>query len=181
MMKGVYLEAELLRSDAFRRLSRWSLQVYLLFLTKRVMVKHKGKQGRTEKHIVTNNGKITFSYSEAEKRGIGRREFRNSIDELIDRGFLDIIHQGAGGRANDFTLYYLADRWRKWGTPEFQPTLKPRVKDTREGRGWAQVNSKSRKSSVTNMSLMKPVSSDTNDTPNKIKLTFRVADLTPEN
>lgn len=180
-MKGVFLEAELMRSDAFRSLSRWAMQTYLHFLTKRVMATHKAKQGRNQQRVIVNNGEITFSYSEAEKIGIGRREFRNSIDELIDRGFLDITHQGAGGRAKDFTLYHLADRWRKWGQPDFQPTKKPRSKDTRQGRGWALVNSRKRKSPVTNTSPKKPVSGNGSVTPNEIKQTFRMADMTPEN
>lgn len=176
-MKGIFLEDDLVRSEAFRSLSRWALKVYLHFLTKRAFAKSKVKPGRKVKKVIVNNGEIIFSYSEAEKIGIGRREFRNSIDELIDRGFLDITHQGAGGRAKDFTLYHLGERWREWGQSDFVPTRKPRVKDTRQGRGWALVNTMKKKKPVTKLTPKKAVPSVKSATSNEFKRVFGVTDL----
>jgi len=178
-MQGIYLEAELLNSKAFRSLSKWAAQVYLRFLAKRVITKEKHKSKSSSRRIV-NNGEIVFCYSEAEKMGIPRREFRNAVDELIAKGFLDINHQGAGGRARDMTTYYVADRWKKWNTPDYKPTKNPRVKDTIQGRGWAAFNAKKKQLSVTNITPETPLSSDKNDTPKGKNKVFRVANMSPE-
>ncbi|MFA7347040.1 MAG: hypothetical protein WCZ86_04700 [Desulfurivibrionaceae bacterium] len=177
-MRGVYLEAELMNSDAFKSLSKWGMHVYLRFLTKRVIAKEKHKSKSDSRRIV-NNGKIVFCYSEAEKGGIPRREFRNGLDELIDKGFIDIDHQGAGGRSKDMSTYYVADRWMKWGKPDYQTTKKPRVKDTLLGRGWAAYNAQKKQLSVTNMTPETPLSSDKIDTPKGKTKVFRVTNMTP--
>ncbi len=110
MTKNIWFDKNLLRSSAFRSLTKWSLLVYLDFLRKRQMeqLKH---QKRSDNWIVKNNGEIVYPYSEAEKKGVGRREFRNAIDELIAKGFLDIAHQGSGGRSGDMTKYFIDNRW----------------------------------------------------------------------
>ncbi|MCI5136835.1 MAG: hypothetical protein D3922_00110 [Candidatus Electrothrix sp. AR1] len=115
--------------------------VYLDFLAKRQMEKRKDAK-RSDEWIIRNNGEIVYPYSEAEKKGIGRREFSKAIDELINMGFLDITHQGSGGRAGDMTKYFLDDRWKDYGTPSFRPPKKPRLKDTRSGRGWNAYHAK---------------------------------------
>ena len=89
---------------------------------------------------------------------IREREFRNSLDELIDKGFLDINHQGTGGRKGDVSTYSLGHRWRKWNTPEYQPTPNPRKKDTRQGRGWAAWNARKKQSSMTILPANPPLS-----------------------
>lgn len=140
-MKGVFLEKALLESEAFRSLSRWGLLVYLRFLQKRVIVKDKhGK--RSDSYRITNNGQIFFPYKEADDIGIAPREFRNALDELQERGFIDIAVYGKGGRSGDATLYLIDERWRNFGTSSFKPASKPRIKDTRQGRGWAAFNAR---------------------------------------
>ena len=178
-MRGVYLEAELLNSEAFRSLSKWGLQVYLRFLTKRVMVKAKHKS-KSDSHSIANNGEIVFCYSEAEKMGIGRREFRNALDEQIAKGFLDINHQGAGGRSRDSSTYFVCDRWKNWNTPDYKQTPNPRAKNTRQGQGWSVFNARKNQSSVTYLSPVTPLSSDKTDTPKGKKKAFRVAKMSPE-
>ena len=119
---------------------------------------------RSDEWVIRNNGEIVYPYAEAEKKGIGRREFRNAIDELIEKGFLDITHQGSGGRSGDMTRYHIDERWREHGTSNFRPAKKPRRKDTRDGRGWSAYHL-SKKSSVTNLTLKKAVSSNKSVTP----------------
>jgi hypothetical protein len=140
-MRGIFLEADLLNSTAFRSLSRWAFFVYLRFLQKRVLekIKHKSK---SDSFRIVNNGEIIFLYREAKKCGIDERAFRNALDELIEKGFLDIARQGKGGRSGESTLYFLGTRWRDYGTDRFRPTQNPRVKDTIQGRGWAAFNAK---------------------------------------
>ena len=164
MNQIICFDKSLLRSKAFRSLSKWSLLVYLDFFRKRQMEKVKHKS-RSAEWIIRNNGDIVYPYLEAEKRGIGRREFRNAIDELIEKGFIDITHQGSGGRARDMTTYFIDDRWKDYGTESFRPAKKPRMKDSRKGVGWSAVHANKKKSSVTEMSPGKSVSSNKSITP----------------
>lgn len=162
--KNIWFDKDLLRSSAFRSLSKWSILVYLDFLRKRQMEPVKQRK-RSDSWIIKNNGEIVYPYSEAEKKGIGRREFRNAIDQLIRKGFLDITHHGSGGRSGDMTKYFLADRWRDYGTPSFRPAKKPRKKDTRTGRGWSVFNANKKKASVTKVTPIMIDSSNKTDTP----------------
>jgi hypothetical protein len=140
-MKGVYLEGDLIQSEAFRSLSRWGLLVYLRFFQKRVMVKE-NRKGKATVHRIANNGEIVFPYREALALGIDERAFRNAIDELISKGFLDITRPGKGGRSGESTLYLIDTRWRDYGTERFRPPQKPRIKNTIQGRGWAAYNAR---------------------------------------
>ena len=137
----IWLETELLNSDVFRSLSRWGILVFLRFMQKRAFVKQKHKS-KSNSYAIANNGEIVFPYREAVARGISERAFRNALDELLDKGFLDIARRGKGGRSGDATLYFIDDRWKHYGTDRFQPPKKPRIKDTVQGRGWAQYNAK---------------------------------------
>ena len=139
----IYVEKELIASGAFRSLSRWAILVYLDLLSKRLMQSAGKRKGKRVWHCV-NNGEIQFTYSEAAAKGIGSREFRSAIDELQENGFIDIKHQGRGGRkpasgSGDATLYWIDDRWKDYGTDDFKPPRNPRKKDTRSDRGWHKI------------------------------------------
>ncbi len=91
-----------------------------------------------------NNGEIVFTYSEALAKGYSRQQFVNGIDELQAKGFIDITHQGTGGRkpnngAGDYTTYWIDDRWEDYGTDDFKPARNPRKKDTRKGQGFGYI------------------------------------------
>lgn len=164
MNQIICFDKSLLRSKAFRSLSKWSLLAYFDFLRKRQMEQVKNKK-RSVEWVIKNNGDIVYPYLEAEKKGIGRREFRNAIDELIGKGFIDITHQGSGGRSSDMTRYFIDDRWKDYGSESFRPPKKPRHKDSRKGVGWSAFHTNKKKSSVTKMSSGKLVSSNKSVTP----------------
>ena len=130
------------------KLSKTGQNVFLIFLTKRQMA-HVGRKGK-EKWVIVNNGKIVFPYCEAKnKYGIPATTFARAIDQLIKFGLIDINHHG-GGMAKDMTTYYISDRWRDYGTPEFKKQFRP--KDTR-GLGltrenWEEITGKKRKASL---------------------------------
>ncbi len=170
MNKKIWFEKKLLRSSTFRSLKKWAMLVYFDFLRKRQMEPVK-RSKRSDYWIIKNNGEIVYPYTEAEHRGIGRREFRNAIDELTDKGFLDIAHQGSGGRSGDMTRYFIDDRWKDYGTPSFRPAKNPRRKDTRKGRGWSVFNANKKKTSVTKLTPKKGGSSNKSVTPdNKTRI-----------
>ncbi len=115
--------------------------IYQDFLAKRDMRAIKRKR-QPRKWVIANNGEIIYPYSNAEENGFSKDQFRNAIDELQEKGLLDITHQGKGGRkpakgTGDVSMYWIDDRWKDYGTDAFRPPRKPRKKDKRKGRGWA--------------------------------------------
>lgn len=176
--KPMWLEREIINSPALRSLGKWSLLVCLDFLYKRQMEK-KIRNRRANDWIIKNNGEIVYPYSEAQKKGIGPREFRNAIDELIEKGFLDITHHGSGGRSGDMTRYYIDDRWKEYGSPQFRSAKKPRPKDTRKGRGWEAYHTKKKnKQGITKLILKKAVSNNNIVNPDggSMKLSSNISD-----
>ena len=126
----VLIQRQLLNSLAFIELPGTASKVLLWFKARRKYVDHKVKGSKQWTNY--NNGEIVFSYAEAinkDKFKLTRPRFRRAIDNLIKFGFIDINHHG-GGMAKDMTTYYISDRWRDYGTPDFKE--KSRRKDTRK-------------------------------------------------
>ena len=94
----------------------------------------KVKEGRKKETIILNNGELEYCYSEAEKKGMTRPRFMRALDQLIERGFIDVVHSGSGGKKGDKSLYAISERWRYWETEDFIEN--PRPKDNRNGRGF---------------------------------------------
>jgi hypothetical protein len=116
------------RSRAYRSLKlSASFIVYNEFLMRRVIQKISGKRGKRTP-VIVNNGRIEFTYGEAEKMGISRPRFERAITELVEKGLIDITHAGGGCYGNK-SLYAISNRWRKFGTKDFD--IKTREKDTR--------------------------------------------------
>lgn len=133
----VVLDKDLLKAEAFRNLPRTAIIVLMDFMMKRQIGKRKGRPGRDNEVNILNNGEIEYCYSEAEKKGIPRQTFARTLDTLIERGFIDLAHSGAGGKKGDKSLYAISTRWKQWGTESFKPAARP--KDLRQGRGFAAV------------------------------------------
>lgn len=145
---SIYIPKTLVFSKAYRSLSRCALLVYQDFIAKREMVSTKSDGKKCWR--INNNGEIMYPYSEAEENGFSRVQFRNAIDELQQKGFIDIRHMGRGGRKptnkvtaeSDATKYWIDDRWQDYDTDAFRPPRKPRKKDTRKDRGWSLYHGK---------------------------------------
>ena len=105
----------------------------------------KGK-AQKDRWVIINNGHIEYTYSEAEKKGVTRPRFMRAIDELVEKGFIDISHNGAGGLKGDKSLYSISDRWRHYDTDEYIPKSRP--KDNRSGRGWKRYHDKRKEKSL---------------------------------
>lgn len=139
---GIYLEAGLLDSQAFKSLKTWDYKCLFEFFRRRQIKKDKRNYGKKKMVVILNNGKIEFTYKDAIKYGFSEKQFRDAIDTLIDRGFLEITHQGTG--TGDPSFYYISNRWTKWGTDEFKPVPleRRRRKRTTTDSGWAKFNQK---------------------------------------
>lgn len=103
---------EELDSVAYQELSGGAAKAYPYF--KRIDGKVKRKLGDDY------NGIFDFTYSEAEKCGFARRTFSRAIDDLIEKGFLDIVKQGGKrGCGMSNSKYKLSSRWVDYGKPCF--------------------------------------------------------------
>ena len=147
--KGIFLEPGLIQSKAYLALSGTASKVLLWFMCRRQLSKvgHTGK----EKWVIHNNGEIYFTYSEAQnKYKLTRPRFQRAIDDLIDKGFIEINHHG-GGMMKDASTYSIIEKWRNYGTEKFQIT--PRNKDTRKlgftSDDWEEKSGKKRKANQT--------------------------------
>ena len=146
----IVFERQLLNSSAFIKLPGTASKVLFWFLARRQYVS--GKVKGSKEWTNYNNGEIVFSYAEAidkDKFKLTRPRFRRALDNLIKFGFIDINHHG-GGMFKDMTTYYISDRWRDYGTPEF--IEKFRRKDTRglglTAKNWEEKSKKKRRSKL---------------------------------
>ena len=127
MVRSIFIESGLVSSKAFLCLTGAATHIYLLFLKRRQM-KKSGRKGK-ERWVISNNGEIVFPYAEAkEKFGITPPRFQRALDQLVEHGFIDIVHSG-GGMVKDISKYSISERWLSYGTDSFIPQY--RQKDTR--------------------------------------------------
>jgi hypothetical protein len=134
-LPGIYLQPDLLASDAFRSLNRNGLRVLLRFMQKRQIPKKGSQKGK-----IVNNGHIKFPYTEAVAMGISKSAFTRSLDNLIEFGFVDITFSGKG-MSKSQTQYAISTRWKRWGKIDFQQAERPKPK--RKPQGFLVQNGKS--------------------------------------
>lgn len=145
---GIFLKKEVVRSAAFKELTKIEIQIFLEFLLKRRFGKRPEKKvGSIRRDFIINNGEIVFTYSEAVRLlGISPQTFQRAIDKFIKVGLIDIARQGQGGIVENnkitgkVSLYAISDRWELFGTINFIKQV--RKKDLRKGRGWAAYHAK---------------------------------------
>lgn len=121
----VAIERDLISSPAYLSLTGTAPQVLLLFLSRRVFERRKTQKKKRGEWVCTNADQLSVTYSEAEGLGINGKRFTRAIDQLIEKGFLDITHPGGMVRG-DVSRYGLSERWRLYGTTEFQPATRPK-------------------------------------------------------
>jgi len=120
----IVLEQRLVKSRVWLSLSGAATQVYLLFRTKCQIAKRYGARGRHDR-IISNNGEIEFTYLEAEKKyGISKDRFARALDQLIDRGLIDVKSSGMGVHKVK-TWYAISERWIDYGTAAFCEAKRP--------------------------------------------------------
>jgi len=120
----IVLEQSLLKSEAWLGLRGAAQGVYLIFRTKCVMQRYRGKPGKRGVHIA-NNGQITFTYKEAASRyKISRGRFSRALGELVGRGFIDVAAVGVGVH-KVASCYAISERWRAYGTADFKRAERP--------------------------------------------------------
>lgn len=126
--RKILIEPDMFYSQAFNKLSATALKTLLRCLQKR---KWENFKVRGKKKIVFADDGFIFPYAEMQQLfGIGTTTCWKNINTLIELGFLDIHHQGGWyqkhEKEQDYSVYRLSERWRKYGTPEFIRVEKPK-------------------------------------------------------
>lgn len=119
LKRDVFIEWEMLDSEAFKSLSARAIRVLIRFLQKRTWT------NKNKRAVYHSNG-LVFTYPEAEEMGISRSRFHDIIRELHGVGFIEIEHQG-GGLAKDFSRYAVSERWKEYGSPNFKHVTKKKT------------------------------------------------------
>ncbi len=116
----VVIQPEMFQSPAFHDLSKSAIIVLMRFLQKRTWDEGKGRKKKKLKNVTYRNEDLVFIGREAEWLGIKDSSFRRAIKELVEHGFITVVHQGgAYGPKKDYSRYRLIDTWRLWGTNSF--------------------------------------------------------------
>ncbi len=123
------LGPDIIESDAFLNLSGKAAMLCLIrFHQKAYKKRTSRKKAGLKDMVITNNGEIIFTYSEAKELGIkSSQTFFKVIRELVeDKGFLDVAEIGNWyDRAP--TKYAISGRWKRYGTPEYERVEIPRL------------------------------------------------------
>jgi hypothetical protein len=113
----IWIDPEMYASDPFITLSASALRTLLRCLQKRKWERKRGK-------IVYVNEGFTFPYTEAARLKIGTTQHWKNMRQLVELGFIDVVHQGGWyqkhEREKDYSVYRLSDRWKQYGTKEFE-------------------------------------------------------------
>jgi hypothetical protein len=120
----VGLPNRLVDSKAFAAMTTGaSVHTLVWFWQKAVYGKRGKKQGikspigRTD--MIKNNGELSFTYKEAEWRGMNARRFSRALKDLFRLGFIDIARQGRGVQG-EYTKYAISTRWQRYDTIDWQ-------------------------------------------------------------
>ena len=135
------LEPALIESEAFLNLSgKAAMFCVIRFHQKAYKKNTSGRKKGLKNLTITNNGEIIFTEAEARELGIKSSEtFQRVIRELVeDKGFIDISEPG-NWYLKKPTKFAISERWKRYGTPEYEKQEKPR--QLPEGLGFKKQNS----------------------------------------
>ena len=114
--KGIYLERELLGSNAYWDLTATAHKVYTVFRLKCVIANR--PIGKRKERVIINNSEITFTFMEAKKNyGISKSTFLRARDKLIEVGLIEIAEHGGEHLP---TKYSISTNWRQYPDKVFK-------------------------------------------------------------
>ena len=123
-----WLTPDLIESDAFRDISgKWALVILIRFHQKAYRKRTDKKKRGSKGVVITNNGKIIFTYGEAKELGIkSDATFWRAVKELAEeKGFIDIAEPG-NWYQKEPTKYSISQRWKRYGTTQYETVKIPR-------------------------------------------------------
>lgn len=109
---GTFIPRELSESPAYIALSGFAPQLLVLIFNKRIFQQH-GRKGK-DKRVCINADAINITYTEFKtKFGVPHPRLTRGIDQLLEKGFIEIAHYGGAFR-KDKSVFALSDKWRIW-------------------------------------------------------------------
>ncbi len=120
--RGTFILSGMFLSEAFislgcRRTSpvtSWaSSAILLMFLGKRDMRHATDKKGKNKRYTAINSDSLTLTYSELESRGIPNKTATRGFDELLAKGFIQIVDPG-GLHEKHKAVYALSENYILW-------------------------------------------------------------------
>jgi hypothetical protein len=110
---GTYVEIDLYDCDAYRHLRPVATKVLLGFLM-RIQVRKQNSRKRSNEFQKVNHRELVYTYDAMEfETGIGTQALSKALDELVAKGYLDLVRVG-GGRNGVHSIWGLSDRYKKW-------------------------------------------------------------------
>ena len=153
--RGIFIERDILESDAYWNLTGSAPQIYMVFRLKCIFTDR--TIGRRKERIIVNNGEITYTFVEAWKNHrIPKSTFLRARDQLIKVGFIEIAEDGG---CHHTTKYAISNNWRNYPEQTFERSKSGNLVGVKTR--WKKDTVKS----GTN-NLESTVISDTNSNPN---------------
>jgi hypothetical protein len=137
--KGTFVETSMILSKAFMSLgnkgtsptvSSSSVNILMMLLAKRQYSMSKDHKGVKKLERVDDN-KFTLTYKELENRGLSRGSITRGFDELLAKGFIEVVDPG-GAFEKHKAVYSLEDTYLLW-TSTSKQIFSQRAKDVHRG------------------------------------------------
>ena len=114
--RGIYIERDILESDAYWDLTGAAPQVYMVFLMKRILSDK--PFGKNKVRLIANNGEIIYTFKEAFKNHrIPKSNFLRARDQLIKVGLIEIADDGG---CHHTTKYAISNNWQNYPEQTFE-------------------------------------------------------------
>jgi len=98
------LTEKMVKSKAWAELDSYDKEAFL-----HIAIKCKGEENKHD---------LSLTYEEAKKFGQSAHRFKDSIDHLVEYGFIDIVK--SGGVWKKCNIYGLSERWRGYGSKNYK-------------------------------------------------------------
>jgi hypothetical protein len=149
---GFYWERYVYQSEAFLSLGINAIKMLIALFDIRIFEKPskaRDKKGVRRKRICINLKRLEVPYRTLEKKyKMNQQGIVRAKDELLEKGFIKITHEGGLGE-HDKAQYELVDDYLKW-KPGMAP-IRTRKRDVRrgyQGKGLGAVKNKTRSQNV---------------------------------
>lgn len=117
----VVLQDDVIDTKAWKDISGNAVKIYIQFMRKRY-IKYGGK-GKYKKAAHDNARDLSLTIDEAKKMwSMDKRALKKAIDELIEKGFIDIVEHGFAAISKNTliqqkkpNIYGLSERFRSYG------------------------------------------------------------------
>lgn len=136
--KGTFIDTKLYLSQAYINLgkpgtsptvSSYSHALLAMFLGLRQFGTVKDRKGQRQ-YKRTDDNRFYLTYKELASRGITQPAATRAIDELLAKGFIEIIERG-GAFDKHKTVYSLVVDWQTWKPSD--PPVRKRLQDVKRG------------------------------------------------